>query len=150
MFEYRLSYRVMDVLLAYAAALEGERVAARFPEALRVGVGKASAAGSVALALGARRPEVVLLFGVCGAYPAGHVLGGEALAVGDLCLVGDDVLADEGRGTEAGFTSVDDLGLGPSGPFHADSELTLGAAEAIGGVAVVSGATVSTCSGTDS
>ena len=139
----------MDVLLAYAATIEGERVSSRFPTALRVGVGKAAAAGSLGLALGARRPEAVLLFGVCGAYPPGHVRGGEALAVGDLCLVGEDALADEGRSTAAGFTSLDGLGLGQSGPFRADLELTLGAAELLGGVAVVRGATVSTCSGTD-
>ena len=138
----------MDVLLAYAAALEGERVATRFPQALQVGVGKAAAAGSVGLALGARRPDVMLLFGVCGAYPLGHVEG-EALAVGDLCLVGEDALADEGRSTAAGFTGLDGLGLGRSEPFRADLELTRGAAELLGGVAVIRGATVSTCSGTD-
>ena len=68
----------MQVLLAYAASVEGERVAARFPEALEMGVGKAAAAAMVALALGTRsresaKPGSVLLFGVCGAYPLRHV-----------------------------------------------------------------------------
>ena len=147
----------MQVLLAYAAPVEGERVAARFPDALEVGVGKAAAAAMVALALGTRsresaKPGLVLLFGVCGAYPSRHVQDGQALGVGDLCLVGTDCLADEGKSTDEGFGPLGSLGSGESGAtgsFTGEPELMARTAKLLGGVPVVGGSTVSTCSGTE-
>ncbi len=138
----------MKVLLAYAAPVEGHDVAARFPEAVEIGVGKASAAGSVAMALTRQPAAAVLLFGVCGAYPSGHLSAGESLGVGDLCLVSEDVMGDEGKATEEGFRTLDGEGAGQTGPFPADVMLTARAAELLGGLPLVRGATVSTCSGT--
>lgn len=117
---------------------------ARFPDAVQLGVGKASAAASIALALASwvdDKPDVVLLFGVCGAYPG-------RLAVGDLCLVERDELADEGKITDQGFEHLDSMGLGTRGPFFADRALTARAAQVLG-INPVRGATVSTCSGTE-
>jgi futalosine hydrolase len=89
----------------------------------------------------------VLLFGVCGAYPPGHVPGA-GLEVGQLCVVGEEWLADEGVATTGGFTTIAALGLGSVGPFHADAGRTAAVARVLA-APIVRGATVSTCSGTD-
>jgi futalosine hydrolase len=88
----------------------------------------------------------VVGYGVAGTYP------GSSLRVGDVCLVGDDQLADEGVAAEDGFHALPDLdlglGLGEVGPFPADPEQTATVARALA-VPIVSAATVSTCSATD-
>lgn len=132
-------------LLVHAAELEGRGLAVE--PRLAVGVGKAAAAAGIAAALAERRPAWLLLFGVCGAYPEGHV-SGDALDIGALCLVGEEWFADEGVEAEAGFTSLAELGLGSVGPFAADRGRTEALARALG-APIVRGATVSTCSGTD-
>lgn len=120
------------------------------PRPIVLGVGKAAAAVAATRALSERAPAVFVLFGVCGAYPVRHREDDRSvtLAVGDLCLVGEERLGDEGVLSETGFESLQTLGLGEDGPFEADRELTARAA-ALLGVPVVRGATVSTCSGTD-
>lgn len=132
-------------LLAHAAAVEGRGLGL---PSLQIGVGKAEAAATLAAALAELRPRWVLLFGVCGAYPMGHVPGA-GLEVGQLCVVGEEWLADEGVATAERFVSIADLGLGSVGPFHADAQRTEAVARVLG-APIVRAATVSTCSGTDS
>jgi futalosine hydrolase len=131
-------------LLAHAAAVEGRGLGL---PSLQIGVGKAEAAATIAAALAELRPRWVLLFGVCGAYPPGHVPGA-GLEVGQLCVVGEEWFADEGVATADRFVSIADLGLGSIGPFHADAQRTEAAARVLG-APIVRAATVSTCSGTD-
>ncbi len=108
-----------------------------------VGVGKAAAAIHMTRLLLTRRPAWVLLIGVCGAY------AGAGLAVGELCLVVEDRLADEGVALrEGGFLPLAELGLGDTGPFAADPQRTADAARWLR-ARVVRGATVSSCSGSD-
>jgi len=108
-----------------------------------VGVGKVAAAMRTTLLLTSRRPPWVLVIGVCGAYP------GSGLDVGALCLVGEELLADEGVAlADGGFRDLAAMGLGAIGPFAADPERTAAAA-AVLAVPVVRGATVSSCSGDD-
>lgn len=107
-----------------------------------VGVGKAAAAMRMTELLLTRRPPWVLLIGVCGAYP------GSDLEVGGLCLVEEDVLADEGVAlANGGFTDLVTMGFGPS-LFVGDPRRTRAVAASLK-VPVVRGATVSSCSGSD-
>lgn len=131
-------------LLAHAAAVEGRGLGL---SSLEIGVGKAEAAATIAAALAELRPRWVLLFGVCGAYPEGHVPGA-GLEVGRLCVVGEEWLADEGVATAGGFVSTAALGLASVGPFAADAARTAAVARVLA-APIVRGATVSTCSGTD-
>ena len=89
--------------------------------------------------------DLVCLFGLCGAYPQADPL----LAVSDLCMVGADMLADDGLATDEGFADLTQMELGTVGPFEMDRRFTAKAAAFLGDVPVVRGATVSTCSGTD-
>lgn len=132
-------------LLACAAAVEGRGLS--LAPLVTLGVGKAAAAAAITAAIVELRPRWVLLFGVCGAYPAGHV-SEDGLGVGQVCVVGEEWLADEGVEAEAGFVSIAALGLGSVGPFLADPGRSSEAA-AILGAPIVRGATVSACSGTD-
>lgn len=121
-----------------AAAIEGGTLA----DAV-IGVGKAAAAMHTTRLLLRERPAWVLLIGVCGAYPD------SGLDVGALCLVGEDLLADEGVALPGGgFLGLEAMGLGEVGPFLADPLRTRALAESLA-VPVVRGATVSTCSGDD-
>ena len=121
-----------------AAPIEG----GGFADAI-VGVGKVAAAIRTTQLLTARRPDWVLLIGVCGAYP------GSGLDVGALCLVGEELLADEGVAlADGGFLDLAAMGLGAIGPFAADPRRTAAAA-AVLAAPVVRGATVSSCSGHD-
>lgn len=141
----------MNVLVAYAASVEGAAIHDQLPDAVRLGVGKASAAATLAAELAGRKgrlPDAVLLFGVCGAY-AEHGSAFDPLDVGDLCLVGSDQLADDGVADERGFQNLGKLALGEIGPFLMDDKLSAEAAERLGGLPIVPGATVSTASGTD-
>ena len=136
----------MHVVYAYAAGAEGDAVAERVPEALRLGVGKAAAAAAMAERLCRDpRPDLVCLFGVCGAYPEAE----GSPPVGGLCLVGDDQLADEGLQSEDGFADLNQMNLGSVGPFAMAEEQTRQVAEWLEGVPILRGATVSTCSGTE-
>jgi futalosine hydrolase len=93
------------------------------------------------------RPAWLLLIGVCGAYRTGTA--GPGLAVGDLCVVGDDRLADEGVALPGdGFQGIAAMELGDEGPFRSDPALAQQIASRLG-IRIVSGATVSTCSGRD-
>ncbi|MBI4880348.1 MAG: futalosine hydrolase [Planctomycetes bacterium] len=140
----------MKVLAVYATAQEGAELQARFAPCLELGAGKAASAVSLCVALArGPRPDAALLFGVCGAFPARHLAAGAALDVLDLCVVGEDLLADEGAEVEGGFQSLAEMGLGEIGPFAADPVLAARAAAILGGVRVVRGATVSRCSGTE-
>lgn len=112
-------------------------------EAVVLGVGKAAAAASAAVEIARHEPDVVLLFGVAGAYR-----GAAALAIGDVCMVKSDALVDEGVETPSGFLPMDELGLGEVGPFEMDAPRTARLGDVLG-VPGVRAATVSTCSGTD-
>jgi len=126
-----------------AAAIEGGTLA----DAV-LGVGKTAAAMRTTQLLLTERPAWLLLIGVCGAYPE------SGLEVGALCLVGDDLLADEGVALPGGdrlggdFMDLRAMGLGEVGPFVADPARTRTAARLLA-APVLRGATVSTCSGSD-
>lgn len=108
-----------------------------------VGVGKVAAAMHTTQLLLTRRPSWLLLIGVCGAYPR------SGLEVGGLCLVGEEVLADEGvTQADGGFIDLATMGLADIGPFAGDPERTRAIAELLG-IPVVRGATVLSCSGHD-
>ena len=148
---WRAKRNHVHILACYAAAPEGARVSLHRPDSsLRLGVGKIEATLSLVRALEARAgnlPDAVLLFGVCGAYPAGHGIK-HALAVGDLCVVGTERLGDEGVCTPQGFLDLEALGLGDTGPFVADTRLCTRIAQSLE-IPVVAGVTVSRCSGRD-
>jgi futalosine hydrolase len=139
----------MTTLIAYAAPREGETVVGKHPHTLALGVGKIAAAISLTAALSERRPDAVLLVGVCGAYPDRHLRAGLAsLAVHDLCVVGSEVIADDGVAIPDGYLDLAQLRLGEIGPMACDAQLT-GELAAVLGCPIVSGATVSTGAGTD-
>lgn len=131
-----------SILWAYAASAELEGAPALPGRVVELGVGKTSAAMRLMAAIAQQRPELVFGFGVAGAYRGG------GLDVGDVCVVVQDQLADEGVATPQGFLSIDDLALGDSGPFRASVAQSQRIAELLE-VREVEGATVSTCSGTD-
>lgn len=123
------------------------REAAAFPGAqgrlLEVGVGKTSASLALTRALGhGERPDLIVNFGVAGAYAA------SGLEVGDGCIVHCETWPDEGVETATGFLSLEMLGLAREGLLLADPSLSGRIAGALGLTAVV-GATVSCCSGTE-
>lgn len=136
----------MTLLLVHPSPLEGAQVATRCHGVVCCGVGKAPAAARLTRALLTdRRPAGVLLFGVCGALP-----GPDSPPLRQLCLVAEERFADEGVVTPGGFVELADLDLPAPGPLRADPELTQRLRDRLSpGVMVVSGATVSTCSGTD-
>lgn len=139
----------MRPLWVYAARSEGQGVVDRLGDALEIGTGKVAAAANLSMALVQQRPPAVIAFGVCGAYPREHGALPPTLDVGELCVVTRDVLADEGVRDESGFRGLEALGLGTQGPFVADPSLSAVVASRLGGLPLVEGATVSTCSGTD-
>jgi nucleoside phosphorylase len=111
------------LLLCCADPREGELLAAAGHGPVEVlGVGKAAAAASLARIL-ATAPSVgcVLLFGVCGAYPA--PASPPALDVLDLCVVTESVFADEGAATEDGFLDLVSMELQPVASWRADPDL---------------------------
>jgi futalosine hydrolase len=128
-------------LIVCAAAIEGRGVA----DAV-LGVGKTAAAMRATELLIKYRPAWLLLIGVCGAYQASAPQ--TSLAVGDLCVVGEDRLADEGVALADGFQGIARMGLGDEGPFRSDLARAQTIASRLG-IPIVSGATVSTCSGCD-
>lgn len=138
----------MHILFAYAAPPEAGSLSEEYDvavsaEFVMLGVGKAASGFRLAQRLEVDpRPNLVVLFGICGAH-AGD------LTVGDVCLVESDCLADEGVQTEDGFLSLADLGLGAGTEFDMDGRRTAEAAAMLGGVPIVRGSTVSTCSGND-
>jgi futalosine hydrolase len=134
-------------LWIHAAPLEGESVAWGPRAHACIGVGKTAAALGLARALAGGDVTSVVAVGVAGAHRA--IAGGLApLAVGDRCLVGTEVLGDEGVRHPDGFTDLAALGLGAIGPWAADEAL-LALAGAVLRAPVVAAATVSTCAGTD-
>lgn len=138
----------MHILFAYAAPAEAgslpeEHDIAVSAEFVMLGVGKSASAFQLSQRLSVEpRPNLVVLFGLCGAH-AGD------LAVGDVCLVERDCLADEGVQTEEEFLPLADLGLDTTTEFAMDQRRTKEAAALLGGVPIVRGSTVSTCSGND-
>jgi futalosine hydrolase len=130
-------------LIVCAAEAEGHGLA----DAV-LGVGKAAAASRATELVLRTPPAWLLLIGMCGAYPP--IRGGApVLSVGELCLVSEDWLADEGVALPGGaFRGIATLGLGSEGPFAADADRTRLIAGELGAHIVV-GATVSTCSGSD-
>ncbi|GDY02763.1 hypothetical protein LBMAG49_20920 [Planctomycetota bacterium] len=140
----------MSALLAgwlpvYAAPIEGDALVSLGARPL--GVGKVAAAITLLSLLSHERPRGVLLFGVAGAYPVRH-RDGAVLAVGDLCVVCEEMLADEGVALPEGFRDLHAMGLGECGPFAADGIVTAAIAQQLV-LRSVRGATVSTCSGND-
>lgn len=140
----------MHPLFAYAAPIEagplpGETSLASSAEFLCVGVGKVPSAHALTVRLSTEpQPGLVVLFGVCGA----HQTRGASLDIGDLCVIDEDVFADEGVQTEDAFLSTLELGLGGELTFAMDSTHTASAAELLD-APIVRGATVSSGSGND-
>lgn len=143
---------VQAPLFAYAAPVEGAALAAAHPghRFVEVGVGPVRATlGLTRALLGGPPPDLVCVFGVAGAFTMRDRSSGPGpLAVLDLALVGSDSLCDEGVETDAGFVSMQRLGLVADGQLTAAAEPTQRLADALRAPIVV-GATVSTCSGTD-
>jgi futalosine hydrolase len=139
----------MSILLAYAAPREGESVIGRHSAVLETGVGKLAAAIRLTLALTERRPDAVLSFGLAGAYPSRHLgAGSTGLQPLDVCVVGQEWLADEGVEQPDGFRDLAAMGLGEVGPWLADVALS-DRLVALLGCSRVIGATVSAVSGVD-
>lgn len=132
----------MSRLWVYAHESEGRGIVDELGAVVLLGTGKAAAAAALGRVLVERAPTQVVVFGVAGAYP------GSGLSVGDVCLVGEDRLADDGVLDERGFRDLAAMELGDPGPFRADVEATTQVAGLLG-VPIVGGATVSTCSATD-
>ena len=127
-------------------------------QSFEIGVGKVAATMglySLLVTLESRQPvRAVLLCGFAGAFPERLRQGAPPVRPGGVCIVGTEVLADEGVATPAGFV---DLGaptaghgqrLVDTGPFPANPRIAHDAAARLG-VPIVRGATVSTCSGSD-
>ena len=141
----------MGWIKAYAAPVEAKGIATELRELLELGVGKTAAAATLAARLATiPRPDGVLLFGVCGAFPAEHLSGAaRQLRVLDVCVVSDDVIADDGVEIPGRLLSLDELGLGSIGPWRMDETATDALAKRVGDPPKVHAATVSTGSGTD-
>ncbi|MBL8731939.1 MAG: futalosine hydrolase [Planctomycetes bacterium] len=146
-----------DVLVVHAAPLEAPGIAGQ--RTVELGVGKVAAATNLYAALiggelAGQRIDAVLLVGIAGAYPERHRGTPPPVRPGELCVVGGDVLADEGVRTERGFVDFGapafghDRSLVDAGPFPASPRLSQFAAARLG-VPIVRGATVSTCSGSE-
>lgn len=144
-----------EFVVVHAAALE--RPDLHHPLLFELGVGKVAAAASLysmLLTLEQRQAiRGVLLCGVAGAYPTRHRRAASPLLPGQVCVVGSDVLADEGVETPAGFVDFGKPGdhgmrMVDTGPFPANPRMAADAAARLL-VPIVKGATVSTCSGTD-
>ena len=112
------------------------------PRIVCVGTGKTAAGIALSRTLALEPVELVVSFGVAGAYP------GSGLDVGDVCLVAQDVLADDGVEDEEGFRDLASMDLGSNGPWLADPVRTGELAVRLL-IPVVLAATVSTCSATD-
>ncbi|MHC5066292.1 MAG: phosphorylase family protein, partial [Planctomycetota bacterium] len=138
----------MSILLVHAAESEGEGLNSDRHAFLCCGVGKAAAAASLQRELLRTPAERVLIFGICGAYPERHYRRGPALRPGDLCMVAEDFLADEGVGLELGFRDMQSMQLGEIGPFQADPNWTEQLTSSLG-IPSLRAATVSTCSGSE-
>lgn len=141
-----------EIVLLHAAPIEGHGLEDLGVEA--IGVGKVAAATRTAESLRRRERDgraarAVLLFGIAGAYPARHRAdGAPPAAIGELCVVAEDLLGDEGVETPDGFLDLGAMKLGDCGPFRADDRLTADAAGRLG-APLVRGVTVSSCSGVD-
>lgn len=131
----------MSILWAYAHPKEAEGL--DLPHAIELGVGKIEASLMLTRRLCVRLPEVVIGFGVAGAFP------GRGLEVGDVCIVEQETLADEGLVTEGGFEDLVALSLASTQRWTADPEWTARAAGVLPEAPRVRGTTVSTISGTD-
>ncbi|MCR9160172.1 MAG: futalosine hydrolase [Nannocystaceae bacterium] len=131
----------MNILWAYAHPKEAEGL--DLPASLELGVGKIEASLALTRRLCAGLPEVVVNFGVAGCFP------GTGLEVGDVCLVSQESLADEGVVTEDGFEDLVALKLAARATWRADEAWTRRVSSVLQGVPSVRGTTVSTVSGTD-
>ena len=129
------------ILWAYAHPKEAEGL--DLPDGVQLGVGKIEATLALSRRLSSALPDAVVNFGVAGCFP------GFGLDVGDVCLVVEETLADEGLVTDAGFEDLRVLGLADAVQWSADAALVSDVAEAVPGIAQVRGTTVSTISGTD-
>lgn len=134
-----------DWLPVYAAPAEGQALADL--GAVALGVGKVAAAVALQDLLAQRAPTGVLLFGVCGAFPARHRASSQR--IGDLVLVDADGFGDEGAATPDGFLDLAALRLPALGPFAGLGGELLPRVRDLLGVPVVAGTTVSTCSATE-
>ena len=131
----------MNVLWVYAHPKEAAGL--ELPSGLELGVGKIEATLSLARRLAQDPPAAVVNFGVAGAWAR------SGLDVGDVCLVVEETLADEGVATADGFEDLRALRLAERVLWSADAALTDRLAATLPGIARVRGTTVSTCSGTD-
>jgi futalosine hydrolase len=137
----------MSTLFVHAAPREGAWLAQRGVATLELGVGKIAAVMNLTAALAERRPQLVLQFGVCGAYPARHLRAGLAeLHVLDTCVVTSEVVVDDGVQTPDGFLDLVQLGLAGAEPLLADVGRSRAIASLLG-CPLVAGATVSTGAG---
>lgn len=69
------------------------------------GIGKANASHAVTILIETFSPELVILFGVGGAYPSA------GLTVGDIAIAQKEVYGDEGVRVKDGFHSTESVGI---------------------------------------
>jgi futalosine hydrolase len=131
----------MSILWAYAHPKEAEGL--DLTDGLELGVGKIEASFALTRRLCAGLPEVVVNFGVAGVFP--H----SGLDVGDVCLVTEETLADEGVVTHDGFADLVELKLAERRGWTANAGWVERLSDVLGGPRCVRGTTVSTISGTD-
>lgn len=131
----------MTILWAYAHPKEAEGL--DLPESVQLGVGKIEAALALSRRLSEGLPVAVVNFGVAGVFP------GVGLSVGEVCIVQEETLADEGVATQDGFEDLAELGLSSTVRWSADPRWVQRALAVLPGAARVRGTTVSTVSGTD-
>jgi len=129
------------ILWAYAHPKEAQGL--ELSESVQLGVGKVEATLALTRRLCAGLPDVVVNFGVAGAFP------GAGLEVGDVCLVTQESFADEGLVTEGGFEDLAQLKLADRVEWSADAVWAKRVADLLDEVPAVRGTTVSTISGTD-
>jgi len=69
------------------------------------GIGKTNAAHATTLLLERLSPDLVILFGIGGAYPAG------GLSIGDMAVAEKEIYGDEGVLVREGFRGAEDIGI---------------------------------------
>lgn len=140
----------VSMLIAFPSRREAQVGAGLPVETLRCGVGKTPTAISLVQRLErGPHPSIIVLAGVCGAYPSRHLAPGMAcVSLGSVCIVDADGLEDEGVESPEGFLSLSQLGLEGDETIAGDLGQGRAASELLG-CRVVRGATVSTCSGTE-
>ncbi len=114
----------MTVVLLYSAPFEGGRINESLPEkkplssmiisgkwfdkriiSVQTGIGKVNAAHAVTVVMHRYSPDLIISFGVGGAYP------GTGLNIGDIAIAEREIYGDEGVLLANGFRQMDEIGI---------------------------------------